>query len=127
MSTSIAILVIFVFLISLGCLYGLAAPQRFSDKFLQIWQRKFTLHIAVLARLVFGVSLLLASNASAFPITFKVLGFIIIVSAFIILISPKEKVSKIIHWFIDLKPIFIRSWLILGLIFAAFIAYALPH
>ncbi len=123
-SASLTIVLLFGVVVSLLSLYGLTKPVDLIDKVINFWNKPAGMMAAVSIRVLLGLCLILAAAGSHFPTTFHVLGAITLLSAVIILLAGKSRVDALISWIRGISPVFIRLWLLFGVLFGLFLVYA---
>jgi len=119
-----AIILLFAVLIGLACIYGLIFPQKLTQKVNTFWQKKSGMYIAIAVRLVLGLHLIAIAPFSKFPLVIKLLGYFAIIAAISIPIIGHEKIDKLLKWVEQSGNTIIRLWLVIGLVFAGFLYYA---
>jgi len=80
--------------------------------------------IAILVRFVIGILLIIQSSLSKFPIIIELLGFTLVVAAFLLAVIGRTRFRKLMTWVIfNLKP-FDRMTGIIAIAFGGFLIYA---
>ncbi len=83
------------------------------------------MYVAVLARVLLGVSLILAAPDSKFPMTFEILGWLTLVAAVVLPFVGRDRISALIAWFERCSNSLIRLWMLFGVVFGGFIIYGI--
>lgn len=127
MISSIAQLIVFVFgvIICLLSLWGVFCPDRLIKLVKDVMHEGWGMYIAVFARLLLGVSLIFAAPDSRFPITFEILGWLTLVAALVLLFVGRDRISALIAWFERCSILFIRLWVVFGVVFGGFLIYGI--
>lgn len=125
MSLSYLQLTLLIFAAAIGgaCLWGLIVPRQLTKFVRTYWQRKSSMPVAVIARLILGSLLIAAAPDTRYPLAFQVIGWVAIVAAMLLPIFGKQRVGRIIAWLDERPKTLMRLWLIFGLAFAAFIIF----
>lgn len=108
-------------MITLLSAYGVFSPAGLTKTVFGVFDKPYTMHLAVGVRLVLGAALILAAPESRFPIGFLVLGWAAIVAAVLIAIAGKERIKKVMEWGTRQPPLAMRAWCLLGVAFGAFL------
>lgn len=111
-----------VFAIAMG-LFGLVAPTRLF-RWVMIWGSKPGLWTAVVARLVFGISLWYAAPQSRLPVTMRVLGVLIVVAAGVLSFMGVERFKALLDWVCRLPASLRRLWGALAIAAGVFFMWA---
>ncbi|NNE35713.1 MAG: hypothetical protein HKN13_10775 [Rhodothermales bacterium] len=119
------LILLFAFAIGAACVASMYSPDRLIRFVRTEWEKRSTMPVAVVIRLVLGAALILAAPLSRFSDVFVVLGWIAIVAAVAIPLVGRERVGIVLKWFADSAPLFVRLWLLFGLGFCCFLMYAL--
>lgn len=125
MLTSVAHVAVLLFgaLILVMSVLGSFAPDRLIRLVKAVMSRSTGLVFAVAVRVALGLALILIAPVSRFPLAFAVLGWIAIVAAVVLAFMGRERVGRLVNWFAQLNPSFIRLWLLFGVIFGGFLIY----
>lgn len=105
--------------------WGLMAPDKIWKLVNGAMDKDWGIYVAVIARLLLGAALVIASPESRFPLTFEVLGWIAVVAAVAILLLGRERLRKFVAWFEQFSPTIIRVWLLFGIAFGALLIYGI--
>lgn len=104
--------------------WGFFAPTRLMQLVKNVAARDYGLYVAVFARVVLGIVLLIAAPVSRFPLTLTVLGWFTLAAAAVFSIGGRNLMQRTIVWFDRLSATFIRLWVLLGVAFGGFLLYA---
>jgi hypothetical protein len=105
--------------------WGMIDRKRLMGFVKGIMDRPQGMVIAVGARIVMGLALIMAAPASKFPKGFQFLGVLALAAAIVLPFIGRRRLSALIGWFDHFGPILTRTWLILGLIFSGFLVYGI--
>lgn len=119
------ILFLFGITICLLSLWGILFPNRLIKLVKGVMHEGWGMYIAVLARLLLGVSLILAASDSKFPMTFEILGWVTLVAAVVLLFVGRDRISALIAWFERCSNSLIRLWMLFGVVFGGFFIYGI--
>jgi hypothetical protein len=108
-------------LIVVASLWGMIAPRALIGAVRRMAANTAGLGLAVGIRIVLGAALITAAQVSRFPTSFTVLGWIAIAAAIGLLIIGRGRMSRLVGWVSRWSPTAIRVWLVLGLLFGAFL------
>ena len=127
MISSIAQSIVFLFGITilLLSLWGILFPDRLIKLVKGVMHEGWGMYIAVLARVLLGVSLIFAASDSKFPMTFEILGWFTLVAAVVLLFIGRERISALIAWFERCSNSLIRLWMVFGVVFGGFLIYGI--
>lgn len=103
--------------------WGMYSPAALVKMVTQVMDQSLGMYIAVIVRLILGVALIFAAPASHFPTAFHILGWIAIIAAVVLIVVGREGVRSIIAWFQNFSTSTVRTWLLFGMAFAAFLIY----
>ena len=109
-------------IIVLGAI-GLVRPSeliRFVEVF---WKSPKGLYTAVALRIVLGVIMLAVASSSRFPVAFRVLGVLSLVSAGLVPVIGLDRVRSLIQWWASRPAGFVRAWSLAAAAFGAFLVY----
>ncbi len=125
MIQTISLIVVWLFgaLVMLLSLWGMYTPKRLLGMVRGVMDRTTGMYAAVVARLVLGLALILAAEASRFPHVFTVVGWIAIAAALGLMLLGQERLRRFIAWFDRFSPTLIRLWLLLGIVFGGVLVY----
>jgi len=121
--TAQIILVLFGIVVALLSLWGMAFPDRLMKMVRGAMEQSWGMPFAVGARIVLGVALLIAAPASMFPVFFKVFGWIALIAAAALPVIGLQRLLPLFDWFQRLPGLVIRLWLVVGVLFGAFVIY----
>ena len=113
------IIMVFGAIIGLLCLYGLIFPKQLIVWVSDFWKNKASFILAIVIRLALGGLLIVAASATKYESIFTVLGYLMILAAVMIAILGKTKISLMIVWVKTWPLLWVRAWLVFGLIFSA--------
>lgn len=106
-------------------LWGSVAPARMMTLVYGVLDKDWGIHLAVIIRLLLGTALIIAAPASRFPRIFEILGWITVVAAIGIVLMGRARLRRFVGWFQRLSPAMIRTWLLFGIAFGAFLVYGI--
>ena len=98
---------IFGALIALIGLIGIVVPRYFIEV-IGNWKSESRFIAAVGIRMVMGVICLSAAPASRMPLVVQVIGIIAIVAAASALLVGRERLDRLIDWWLERPPIIVR-------------------
>lgn len=110
---------------SLLSAWGMFAPENLIGRVREVLDRDSGIYIAVGARLLVGVALILTAPVSKFPLIFNIIGAFAIVAAAVIPFIGRARLVKMIGWFERFPTAAIRAWLLFGFAFGVFLIYAI--
>jgi hypothetical protein len=119
------ILIIFMALIGILCVYGIIFPGKLVDTVTNFWQVKIALYLSVTIRLIMGYLLIVAAPSSQHPPIFTFLGYFTIIAAIILIFIGRQKIGQLLVWLKTWPPIGVRAWLVFGIAFCGFIISSL--
>ena len=125
MITTILQTIILLFGISIctASVLSLYSPSRLVRIVITVGKNKLGIFLAIIARLLLGVALILVAPDTRFPAVFMVLGVLSILSALIILFVGRDRISVLMNWLESLPPLSLRLWLLLGVAFGGLLIY----
>lgn len=103
---------------------GLLFPAKLVAAVKAIVAHPAGIYFAVLIRLLLGVVLIIAAPQSAFPLTFEVLGWIIILAAILIAFMGRARIKQLTTWWAQRSITNIRLMFLLGVLIGAGLLYA---
>lgn len=106
---------------------GLLLPAKLTAVVEAIVAHPAGIYFAVLIRLLLGAVLIIAAPQSAFPLTFEVLGWIIIVAAIIIALMGRARIKQLTAWWAQRSITSIRLMFLFGVLIGAGLLYAVPY
>ncbi len=104
--------------------WGVFAPKTLAKKVLDQFDRPWGLYLAVGVRLVLGALFVMAADETRFPTTLRFLGYLMLITAALIPLIGRQRISRLMGWLQSKPPALMRIWLIFGVAFGAFIVYA---
>ena len=113
--------VLFGLLILAACLWALLRPQWLFEFARPMLEQGWLMSLAVGIRVALGIALLLVAEASAFPLTFKILGGIALVAAVALPFIGMTRIKTLIDWMETLPAIAIRLWVVVGIALGGFL------
>lgn len=120
---NMAILVFGVFIIVM-CIWGVIAPRPMINMVLGFWHQPWGLFAAAGIRLALGILFLQAAVQTRHPGVFELLGYLMIFSAIVIVLTGRKRIDRFIKYWTTQSTGFIRAWLVIGVAFGAFIVYS---
>ena len=105
--------------------WGMYAPDKIWKLVNGAMERDWGIHVAVVARLLLGATLIIAAPDSRFPRIFEILGWLAIVAAVVILFAGRDRLRKFVASFERMSQALIRIWLLFGIAFGAFLVYGI--
>ena len=120
---AIMIVAFFGVTIMVSSLAGIISPDRLMRAVRSVMDQNWGIVFAVVVRIVLGVSLLLAARASKFVMPFQVLGWLALIAAAVLPVVGRNRLIFLLDWLQSLSGIFIRLWLVFGVLFGAFLLY----
>ncbi len=106
------------------CAIGLYTPKQLIKYAQRIWSYKWSITVAVLIRLLFGLMLISVADHTEFPQTMQILGYLTIAAAAILPLLGRQRIAELLDWISKIPAMGIRLWLALGMLFGAFLIYA---
>ena len=103
--------------------WGIYSPDSLVKMVTRAMNQIYGMYIAVIVRLLLGVTLIIVAPVSRFPTVFNVLGWIAIIAAGGLILIGQENVGRFVAWFERFSKSIIRLWLLLGMAFAGFLIY----
>ena len=105
--------------------WGMVVPEKLMGWVQGVMDRPQGMVIAVGARIVMGLALIGAASVSKFPQGFLILGVTALAAALAFPFVGRKRLRALLGWFDQLGPAFMRTWLILGLVFGACLIYGI--
>ncbi len=105
--------------------WGMYAPDKIWKLVNGAMERDWGIHVAVVARLLLGATLIIAAPDSRFPRIFEILGWLAIVAAVVILFAGRDRLRNFVASFERMSQALIRIWLLFGIAFGAFLVYCI--
>ena len=103
---------------------GLASPSTMV-RFASSWQSRSGLWVASVIRLAFGVALWGVAAGSQFPVSFRVLSAMAVISAVILPVIGVSRLKSLIAWWSRQSQVFIRAWSTVALLMGVFLIWSL--
>ena len=103
--------------------WGMYSPESLIRMVTRAMDQRYGMYVAVIVRLVLGVSLIVVAPESRFPLAFLVLGWFTIVAAVGLVAIGQQRVRGIIAWTGRFSASIFRLWLLVGMAFAGFLIY----
>ena len=104
--------------------WGLYAPQKLLQSVKGMMDADWEIHIAVIVRLILGVSLIITASGFQFPLGFLIVGWVAIVAGVSVVFMGRERLRKFTNWWFDrFSPQAIRLWLLFAMAFGGFLIY----
>ena len=116
------IIICFGIAVALLGLIGIIMPERFR-KLLGAWRSQPRFLFAVIVRLAFGSLLLAAAAELRFPLAMKILGGVSILAAFVLLLLGRDRLDRLVAWWLRLPDEFLRVSTLFVIIFGVFLIY----
>ena len=123
-AAQIVVLALGVVVIALSA-WGSYAPDKIWTLVYGVMEKDWGIYVAVIARLLLGAALIIVAPQSRFPLAFEILGWFAIVAAVLILIIGRDKLRRFVAWFQRFSHTMIRTWLLFGIAFGAFLIYGI--
>ena len=123
-ASQIAVLALGVVMCAIS-LWAMVVPIKMMKLVSGVMDKDWGIYFAVIVRLLLGAALIIAGPGSRFPALFEIVGGIAIFAAVVIAIMGRERLRKFIGWFDRLSPAMIRTWLLFGIAFGAFLVYGI--
>lgn len=118
------IVLVFGVLIFIGGLTALLKPSYIFSIFSK-YGDSIGLHVfAIITRIILGIALLFAAGDSKYPLLLKILGALTLLAVIILGAIGRERFKKLIKWSLSFKPNAQRVMGFVGIIFGAFLFYA---
>jgi hypothetical protein len=115
--------VLFGLLIVSTCLPAFFKPQWLFEFAKPMLERDWLMFLAVGIRVALGLALLLVARDSAFPLAFKILGWLAIVAAAALPFIGMARIKTLIDWIERLPTFAIRLWVVAGIALGAFLLF----
>jgi hypothetical protein len=109
--------------IGLLSLWGLVAPRRLLRLVRGVMEHRAGIYGAVFARLLLGAALIVCASVSRYPTTFMVLGWIAVAAALGLALIGRRNMRRLVAWFDQFPPTFVRLWLLIGFGFGVFLIH----
>ncbi len=105
--------------------WGMYVPDKLWKLVNSALERNWGIHVAVVARLLLGATLIIVAPESRFPLAFEILGWFAIVAGVVILFVGRDRLRRFVTWFERISHTMIRGWLLFGIAFGAFLVYGI--
>ncbi len=115
---------LFGLMMILLCIWGIVSPKALVGLVLNVWGRPWGIHMAVAVRIGLGILFVMAADQTRLPETFRILGYLMIIAAALITVIGRDRLDKFMHWWQEMQPVFLRVWLVFGMLFGVFVFYA---
>ena len=102
---------------------GLAQPQRMIA-IVEYWDGPTRFRVAVVVRLIFGVTFLVVAPDCRLPIVVHTLGSIAILAAAVILMVGQRRLDLFIGWWLTRRPAVIRMSALFAFALGVLLVYA---
>lgn len=103
--------------------YGIVAPVGLKAMLLN-WNPRTRYAVAIGVRVVMGGVFLVGAEATPFPATIRILGWIVLLAAAVLALMGPGRVDSFFAWWGEQPDGFIRGWCLLGVAFGAFLVWA---
>ena len=104
--------------------WGVISPDRLIKEVLQIWEKPWSLWLAVVVRLVLGLVMLAVAEDTRYPTAFILLGWLAIAVAALLPVVGKARLSKFMEWLVSQPRWMMSAWCLLGVAFGIFILWS---
>lgn len=101
---------------------GVVAPDRLIS--LLSSARPNLLEIGVGVRVVMGVVFILAAPSCRHPLVIEIFGWFALFAAAIMLAAGRERVARMLDWWLKRPAVLIRFWCVFGVAFGAYLVFA---
>lgn len=125
LATAQIVVVVFGIVVITLSLWGIAHPETLLRLVRSILDKSWGMAFAVVARIILGLSLLIAAPASKFIVLFTFFGWLTLIAAVALPIIGRERLVPIFDWFQGLSNLVIRLWLMFGVLFGVFMLYGI--
>ena len=115
---------LFGLLMILLCIWGIVTPKALMGWVMQFWRHSWGMYLAVAIRIGLGILFVMVADQTRFPEAFNFLGYLMIIAAVLITLTGRERLDKFLQWWLKKPVLFVRTWLVFGLLFGVFIYYA---
>lgn len=105
--------------------YGIHRPRRLVAHVRPVWRQRYGIYLAVILRLLLGVSLVLAAPGTRFQIALQAIGWLAIGAAVVIPLLGRGRIERLMTWLERRPPLLVRAWCVAGVAFGAFLLYAI--
>jgi hypothetical protein len=118
------LVVIFGALIAALGAAGVVSPRVLIGLVDSVWRGSRGIYGVVAVRLVLGVVLVVAAPDCRFPEIVRILGLLSLVSAVVLPLLGRERLRRLVEWWISRPGGFIRAWSLVAVAFGVFLGYA---
>jgi hypothetical protein len=105
------------------CGYGIVVPRALLGLVKGVINWHSGIYVAIAVRVVLGLALLFAAEASILRSLFRILGWVAIVAAVGVALMGRARLQKLVGWFDRVTPAFVRLWLVGGIAFAGILLF----
>lgn len=117
------IVIVFGAAVSAASVWGIVSPSGLITAVRTVFDNSWGMPLAVIVRLVLGAALILVAPEAKFPMFFKIVGGVVILTAILLPIIGKERIRRLLAWAEGWPVPGIRLWLLFGFAFGAFLIY----
>ena len=103
---------------------GVVRPETLLLLVHSAWRSKWALYYAVTSRLALGLVALLAAPDCRFPQAIRVIGFLSLAAAVVLLLTGYSRVTAFIGWWQARNPALTRIGALATAVFGVFLVYA---
>jgi len=121
--SELIVIAVSLFVACMGVL-GLASPSTMV-RFASSWQFRTGLWVASVIRFAFGVALWGAAIGSQFPVAFRVLSAMSVISAFILPLIGVSRLKSLLAWWSRQSHVFLRTWSAAAVLMSVFLIWSL--
>lgn len=105
--------------------WGIVVPNKLLALVRGIMGQQGGIQGAVLVRLILGLALLIAAPASRYPSLLTYLGWLALIAAAGLGLMGRARLLRFVGWFDNMSVTAVRLWLVVGIVFGAFLIHAL--
>ncbi len=120
---SYTVLLFGIFILLAGIIV-LAKPDSILSLFRKNSESNGLYDLAVIARLILGITLLIYADQSKYPLALQILGWLSVTAAIILLATGRSRFKKLITWALGLAPTFMRITGLFAILLGGFLIYA---
>ena len=118
------LIILFGVFIVVTALIMLIRPALFLDH-MQRYSHTASMHaMAVVVRVILGIALILYAEHSKFPLVFEIIGWLSVIAAAIFAVIPHKRFTNLINWVVKRFTPYARVGASVGILFGAFLIYA---
>lgn len=118
------VILLFGFLVLLLGIVILVKPDSVLSLFRKNSESNGLYDLAVIARLILGITLLIYADQSKYPLALQILGWLSVTAAIILLAIGRSRFKKLITWVLDLALTFMRIAGLFAILLGGFLIYA---